>query len=122
MEMTFPHFAKRQDSDGPVRLDLLLGATIARQSRSQTVRTLRRAETALRLEGDYTEQRIHYFAQRGSQKTAARGAFWRDTMPNMIAEQAVYQAGSTNIKVRDLKNDGTGEQLNHAGHGALRKL
>jgi hypothetical protein len=122
MEMTFPHFAQRQDSVGPVRLDLLLAATIARQSRSQTVRTLRRAETALRLEGDYTEQRIHYFAQSGSQKTAARGAFWRDTMPNMIAEQAVYHAGSTNIKVRDLKNDGTGEQLNHAGHGALRKL
>ncbi len=122
MEMTFPHFAQRQDSVGPVRLDVLLAVTIARQSRSQTVRTLRRAETALRLEGDYTEQRIHYFAQRGSQKTAVRGAFWRDTMPNLIAEQAVYQAGSTNIKVRDLKNDGAGEQLNHAGHGALRKL
>ena len=118
MEMTFPHFAQRQDSDGPVCLDLLLAAAIARQSRSQTVRTLRRAETVLRPEGDYTEQRIHYFAQRGSQKAAARGAFWRNTVPNMIAEQAVYQAGSTNIKVLDLEDGGTGEQLNHAGHGA----
>ena len=122
MEMTFPHFAARQDSAGQVGLETLLASVIARQANSQTVRAVRRAETAALAYGDDGEQRIHYFAQYGVRKTAVRGAFWRDEKSEPSSEQAVYQAGSMNIKVRDLEDDGTGEQLNHAGHGALRKL
>lgn len=122
MEMTFPHFAARQNSAVRVGLDRMLATVLARQANSQTVRAMRRAEMAGQSEGDPAELRVHYFARRGPGNTKVRGAFWRNVMPKQSSERAVYQAGSTNIKVRELENDGTGEQFNHAGHGALRKL
>lgn len=122
MEMTFPHFAANQDSPRRVGLGMLLASVIARQANSQTVRVVRRAETAPLVYGDDKEQRIRYFARNGVRKMAVRGAFWRVPKPALTSEHGVYQAGSKNIKVRDLNDDGTGEQLNHAGHGALRKL
>lgn len=121
MEMTFPHFAQRQDSVSTAGLKAMLATTIARQAKSRTVRAVRRAETAMLAAGDPAEQRIRYFAHTGSQKSAVRGAFWRDTKREPTSEQAVYQAGSMNIKVLELEEYGTGEQFNHAGHGALRK-
>jgi hypothetical protein len=121
MEMTFPHFALRQDSVSPNRLDAMLATVIARQANSRTVRTMRRAEKTVLAGGDAAEQRIHYFAYKETQEMAVRGAFWRDTKQQPTSEQAVYQAGSNNVKVLELKQYGTGEQFNHAGHGALRK-
>jgi hypothetical protein len=118
MEMTFPHFAKRQDSVGRFGFDAMLATAIARQASSRTVRAVRQAELGAKAEGDAAEQRIHYFAQIGDRKMAVRGAFWRDERSEPTSERIVYQAGSINIKVRDLEDDGTGEQLNHAGHGA----
>lgn len=121
MEMTFPHFAVRHDSGTRPELDDMLAVVAARQANSRTVRAVRLAETDVQARGDSAEQRIHYFARLGPPKMAVRGAFWRDTKPEPISEQAVYQAGSTNIKVNELQDYGTGEQFNHAGHGALRK-
>ena len=121
MEMTFPHFAPRQDSVTKADHLAMLALAIARQANSQTVRAVRRAEASMLAHGDPAEQRIHYFARQGAKKMAVCGAFWRDAVRELTSEQAVYHAGSTNIKVRDLEDDGTGEQLNHAGHGALRK-
>jgi hypothetical protein len=121
MEMTFPHFAPRQESVGSVGLDALLATVIARQANSRTVRTMRRAESTAHAAGDPAEQRIHFFAHKEAQKMAIRGAFWRDEKAEPTSERAVYQAGSNNIKVRDLEPHGTGDQFNHAGHGALRK-
>lgn len=121
MEMTFPHFARRQDSVSQTRLDAILATVIARQANSGTVRSMRRAESSALAKGDPGEQRIHYFAHKGVQKMVVRGAFWRDTKREPTSEQAVYQAGSMNIKVLELEEYGTGEQFNHAGHGALRK-
>jgi hypothetical protein len=112
MEMTFPHFAPRQDSDTRIDHKVMLAGAIARQANSRTVSAV---------PGDAAEQRIHYFAQADQLKVAVRGAFWRDIDMKPKSESGVYHAGSTNIKVRDLEDDGTGEQLNHAGHGALRK-
>ncbi len=121
MEMTFPHFAVRQDSVGRTDLDSILATAIARQANSRTVRAVRRAEAAAVVAADPADQRIHYFAHYDVQKMAVRGAFWRNAMREPTSEQAVYQAGSTNIKVLELEDWGTGEQLNLAGHGALRK-
>lgn len=121
MEMTFPHFAVRHDSGTRPGLDDMLAVVVARQANSRTVRAVRLAETADCVGGNSAEQRICYFAQTGSPKTAVRGAFWRHIKPGPMSEQTVYQAGSTNIKVNELNEYGTGEQFNHAGHGALRK-
>ncbi len=122
MEMTFPHFAPHGDSHSRIDHEALIATVVARQANSRTVRALRRAELMGRAGGSEAEQRIHYFARRGSQKMAVRGAFWRNADKERTSEQVVYQAGSTNIKVREVEHNGTGEQLNHAGHGALRKL
>lgn len=122
MEMTFPHFAPHRDSDTRVDHKVILAAAFARQASSRTVHAVRRAEVAAQPLGDAAEQRMYYFAQADQLKVAVRGAFWRDIDMKPKPESGVYHAGSTNIKVRDLEDDGTGEQLNHAGHGALRKL
>ena len=63
MEMTFPHFAPRQDSDTRIDHKVMLAGAIARQANSRTVSAVRRAEAATQLPGDAAEQRIHYFAQ-----------------------------------------------------------
>ena len=122
MEMTFPHFALRQDSDNRSDHKVMLAALIARQANGQTVRAMRLAERDAHGKGSDGERRINYFARHAGPKTPVRGAFWQniDTKPN--CESGVYQAGSTNIKVPGLEDDKTGEQLGHAGHGALRKL
>lgn len=123
MEMTFPHHALRQDSVGePKDYRTLLGVAIARQANSRTVRALRQAESASLLQGDDVNQRMHYFADQDGRKMAVRGAFWRNAEVKRNRELDVYQAGSMNIKVQPLEDQSTGEQLNHAGHGASRKL
>jgi hypothetical protein len=122
MEMTFPHFAPRQDSDSWIDHKAMLATAIARQANSRTVHAVRRAEAAAQIVGDNAEQRMHYFAHADLRKVSVRGAFWRNVDVKPKSEADVYHAGSTNIKVRDLEDVGTGEQLNHAGHGAVRKL
>jgi hypothetical protein len=122
MEMTFPHFAPRQDSVGQTGHRTMLAAIIAQQANSQTVRVVRRAELAGGPSGDAAAQRINYFARPGAHNMLVRGAFWRNIEREPTSEQAVYQAGSTNIKVLAVEAIQAGDQLNHAGHGALRKL
>ncbi|MGB5077115.1 MAG: hypothetical protein WBO17_06520 [Sphingorhabdus sp.] len=123
MEMTFPHSVACQHSvNGRVDHRTLLAAARARQVSSQTVRLLRRAETTNRNPAEDAAERLHYFAHTNCPKTAARGAFWRDSGLEQKLESAVNQAGSTNIKDQGTKYDPTGEQLNLAGHGASRTL
>lgn len=123
MEMTFPHHALRQDSVND-RFDhkAMLARAIARQANSRTVRAVRQAVVRSQVTGDEVAQRIHYFAQHDGQKMAVRGAFWRNVEPKQNCESSVYQADLANLKVREIEDEATGEQLNHAGHGALRKL
>jgi hypothetical protein len=121
MEMTFPHFAARHDSAGRPALDAMLAVAVARQANSRTVRVVRLAENSGHSTAGAADLRIGYFARAGSSKMSVYGAFWREMKTEPRCEQAVYQAGSNNIKVLELKDDGTGEQFNHAGHGALRK-
>lgn len=123
MEMTFPHQALRQDSvSGRIGHTTILSMVAARQARSQTVRVLRRAETASARQGSADVDRIHYFAHYDDGKTPACGAFWQFSGKANKCETSVYQAGLVNIKHDDLDDDATGEQLTHAGHGAMRTL
>jgi hypothetical protein len=123
MEMTFPHHALRQDSvGGPKDYRTLLAVVIARQANSRTVHALRQAESASSSTSDAVDQRMHYFSGQDGQKVTVRGAFLRGAAAKPNTELDVYQAGSRNIKVQPLENQSTGEQLNHAGHGASRKL
>lgn len=121
--MTFPHHALRQESvNSRFGHQAMLATAIARQANSRTVRAMRRAERIEFVPGDEVAQRIYYFAHRNEQKMAVRGAFWKNVEPKSNCESSVYQADLANLKVRDLEVEATGEQLNHAGHGALRKL
>ena len=123
MEMTFPHSAVRQDSVmGRIDHKAMLAIVMSRQANSRTVHALRQAENKKRPVGDNAEQRIHYFATHDSQEMAACGAFWGNVQTEPKLELAVNQAGSTNIKDHDLNDEATGEQLNLAGHGALRTI
>lgn len=123
MEMTFPHEAMRQDSvSGRFDHKAMLAAVIARQANSRTVRALRRAENQTVPGLDEVANRIHYFARHDGSKLAVRGAFWRDVAPEPNTEPTVYQSALAYVKDQTLDSEATGEQLNHAGHGALRKL
>ena len=121
--MAFPHHALRQDSvSGRIGHRTILSIAAARQARSQTVRLLRRAEMALATQGSADVDQIHYFARYDNRKPAACGAFWQFSGKANKCETSVYQAGLVNIKHDDLDDDATGEQLTHAGHGAMRTL
>ena len=123
MEMTFPHSAVRQDSVmGRIDHKAMLAIVMSRQANSRTVHALRQAENNKRAAGDNAEQRIHYFASHNSQEMATCGAFWGNAITEPKFELAVNQAGSTIIKDHGLDNGVTGEQLNLAGHGALRTI
>lgn len=120
MEMTFPHFAQRQDSDTRSGYKAMLAIVIARQAASRTVRAVRRAELLCEPTGDSAQQRINYFALAGRVKVAVSGAFWPYSGTNHKSESGVYHAGSSNIKVHELMHAATGEQFNRAGHGARK--
>jgi hypothetical protein len=123
MEMTFPHQALRQDS--VTRLlghRSVLAVASARQAESRTVALLRQAERGPVSISDEAEQRIRYFSRRDGQRSAARGAFWQQITPERITEAPVYHADLANIKDVPLIDQATGEQSNHAGHGALRTI
>ena len=124
MEMTFPHKAVSRDSaEGRKDHKAILAAVIARQANSRTVRAVRRAELGMSAAGDNVDNRIHYFAGHAPNRMAVRGAFWRDIEVKPKAESGVYQAGSMYIKDPDLEGQvATGEYLNLAGQGTMRKL
>jgi hypothetical protein len=123
MEMTFPCPLLREDSiDDRIARQTILSIAASRQANSRTVHTLRQAERTLQADGKGNAERIHYFAHHANRKTAVRGAFWRNCKHKTTYEPTVYQAALVNIKHYDLDNEGTGEQFNHAGHGASRTL
>jgi hypothetical protein len=121
MEMTFPHFAVRQDSDSMAAFASMAALLVAQQANSPTVRQLRRAEQFNVAGNDDMARRIAYFAWPNAKRTALRGAFWRIASANPNDEYGVYQGGLGNVKFLNLNDDGAGEKLNHAGHGVLRK-
>lgn len=123
MEMTFPHHALRQDSDSR-RFDhkAMIAVATKRQANSRTVRALRRAEFGSLANRDQMGQRIHYFATGNDSEPKVSGAFWSDRATEPTCERTVYQAALVNIKDDWVDRQATGEQFNHAGHGASRKL
>jgi hypothetical protein len=123
MEMTFPHQTLRQDSASR-RLghSSVLAVASARQAGSRTVAMLRRAKREPSTICDDLAQRIHYFSQQNSEKMAVCGAFSHSVTLQEYNETTVYQSDLANVKVASLNQGATGEQLNHAGHGALRKI
>lgn len=121
MEMTFPQFLPRADNAMRTSIAMILATVTARQASSRTASVVRRQMVQLGKTGDAAMQRIRYFAHPAGQGSPVCGAFWQDSVSEVKREQPVYQAGSMNIKVRDLLMGATGEQFNHAGHGVMRK-
>ncbi|MBL0925697.1 MAG: hypothetical protein IBJ12_14685 [Sphingomonadaceae bacterium] len=123
MEMTFPHQALRQDSVSH-RFDhkAIIAVAMKRQANSRTVRALRRAEFGVPANRDQMGQRIHYFGCGNGSEAKVSGAFWSDGSAEPTCERTVYQAALVNVKDDRVDRRATGEQLNHAGHGASRKL
>ena len=131
MEMNFPHPAVRNTAAHD-RHDhrAMLAAAIARQANSRTARAMAVASAATYDTTDtkraMVEQLIHYFGSGDQIANPPFGAFSSTIRPLEIdksySEPGVYQNASTNIKAHDLNFGGTGEQSNHAGHGASRTL
>lgn len=109
MEMTFPHAVQSQNSvDGRNDFVAMLAAAAARQANSRTVRAVRRTAGNAAAIGDATTQRIDYFASQKAQNVAVCGAFWRQSKPEHMCEDAIYQADSGYIKDDQLKDEATG--------------
>jgi hypothetical protein len=122
MEMTFPHFAPRQEPDsGQAELKAVLDAARVRQANSNTARALRQAEQGIDGNGGNLAARIQYFALEPEAREQIRGSFWQQPQTEKINEESVYQDALANVKDPSLSTDGTGPELNPAGHGALPK-
>lgn len=121
MEMSFPHQSAHRDSvSGRIDHKAMLATVISRQSNSQTVRALRRAELLNKAQGDEVAQRIHYFACYKDDEMAVSGAFWHNLDEPKKYETSIYQSGLINIKHNDLQLDRTGDHSNRVGHGVSR--
>lgn len=122
MEMSFPHFAPRQETE-PSRVDLkaVLDAARLRQANSNTARALRQAEQAIDENGGNLAARIQYFAAEPAVCEHIRGAFWQPPQTKIYGEESVYQDALANVKDPSLSTSGTGPELNPAGHGAIQK-
>jgi len=82
MEMTFPHFAPRQETDsGQPGVKALLDAACARQANSNTARALRQAEKGISGNGGKLADRIQYFAREPKAREHVRGSFWQQPQP-----------------------------------------
>ena len=131
MEMNFAHPAVRNTATHD-RQDhrAMLAAAFARQANSRTARAMAVASAATYDTTDtkhaMVEQLIHYFGSGNRNANRPSGAFSSTIRPlemdKSYSEFGVYQNASTNIKAHDLNFGGTGDQSNHAGHGASRTL
>ena len=127
--MTFPHRATGQKTV-TCRADhqALLASAIMRQANSLTARAMMLAQSnnddSTVPERDAFEQRIHYFGSHEEGDQSASGPFSSahrlQCTGQTECESGVYQNASANIKTNDVDGYGTGEQFNHAGHGASR--
>ena len=131
MEMNFPHPASRQAAANNCEdHKVMLATAIARQTNSWTARAMavagRSSTDTADTKNDMVEQLIHYFGSDDHGEKSPSGAFWTandsQTTDEQNTEPGVYQNASTNIKAHDLNDGATGEQSNHAGHGASRIL
>ena len=78
MEMNFPHHALRTTAETAAdNAQSVLDAARARQAKSLTMRSLRRAEHAKIAGGDHLVARIHCFAAMPDTHITARGSFWQ---------------------------------------------
>lgn len=122
MEMSFPHFAPRQEADaGQVDLKAVLDAARVRQANSNTARALRQAEQGIGANGQNFTARIQYFAAEPEARASIRGAFWQQPQTELMDEESVYQDALANFKDPSLSTSGTGPELTPAGHGANQK-
>lgn len=124
MEMTFPHPVSRPEYEARHGHRAMLATAIARQANGRTARLVSMAGRG-DSSGDAIVQRIHYFGSKlGIKRPFGPFSATRRTQETGQAkyEIGVYQDASRNSKAHDANGDGTGEQFNHAGHGALRTL
>lgn len=78
MKMNFPHHALRKYAQTPEdKAEGVLDAARARQAKSPTVRSLRRAEHGNIADGDNLAARIHCFVAEPDTEIAVRGSFWQ---------------------------------------------
>jgi hypothetical protein len=120
MELTFPPLAGAGESKQR-SAHVLLARLSARQERSRTVRLLRQSgTTGVTCKGG-AELRMEYFGNVSTPKHHVYGAFWVQGKHQGSTEYGGNHSDSANIKADALKSEETGEQFNHAGHGALRK-
>ncbi|WP_432815772.1 hypothetical protein [Sphingorhabdus sp.] len=78
MKINFPHHALRKYAQTNVdKAEGVLDAVRARQAKSPTVRSLRRAEHGNIADGDNLAARIHCFAAEPDTGIAVRGSFWQ---------------------------------------------
>lgn len=129
MEMTFPHPVSRTGDATRQGHQAMLAAAIARQANSRTARAVSLASRRGGIgdsSGDAIEQRIHYFGSHHLGISAPSGPFGATRRTQETSqvkyENGVYQDASRNSKAPDINGERTGEQFNHAGHGALRTL
>jgi len=122
MEMSFPHFAPRQEANsGRVDPKAVLNAARIRQANSNTARALRQAEQGVDANGRNLAARIQYFAAEPEARVCIRGPFWQQPQTELTDEESVYQDALANFKDPSLSPSGTGPELNPAGHGAIQK-
>jgi hypothetical protein len=128
MEMTFPHQCSRPADAAGRGHQALLAIAIARQAGSRTARLISPIGQGTYSEsfGDEISRRIHYFGSHPDNTNRPFGPFWsaRRTSETVQAKHKsdVYQYASRNSKTRPAIDEATGDQFNHAGHGALRTL
>ena len=78
MKMSFPHDAPHTHAQTNADYaERVLDAARARQAKSSTVRTLRRAERGNIADGDNLAARIICFATEPDTEIAVRGSFWQ---------------------------------------------
>jgi hypothetical protein len=120
MELTFPPLASASESTH-LSGRAMLARAFRRQARSRTVRLMRQSDMTAAGRASALQLRMEYFASMTATKLPVCGAFWPSQASAQFAECGGNQSDSANIKADALSCEMTGEQFNHAGHGALRK-
>ena len=122
MEMTFPHFAPRQEADSDQRdVKAVLDAARVRQANSNTARALRQAEQGISENGGNLVERIQYFAKEPKACENLCGAFWQQPQAEKTSEESVYQDALAKVKDPCLSTREVGPVLRPIGHGAAHK-
>lgn len=101
--MNFPHHTQQL---GRTEIRSILAHAITRQASSPTARAMILADSMEQAVGDPIDLRIRYFAAHSHDEKSPSGAFFARPVATMtktrMYESDVYQAGSTNLKTREV--------------------